>query len=145
MSLSLVICTGSRASDSPQTWHVAWAGSSSRGQHLDVPTALASSLGIAQGITVAVKALPDVPQAIGVCVEPLNSDDWEVVEQNADYMEEQILNQVRQPSGPQQSTKGASRHMFLLHLSGHGANACHQHLIKSFSCMLMSVLRSFCM
>ena len=63
---------------------------------MDIPAALASCLGIAQGLTVSVKALPDVPQAIGICVEPVSTDDWEVVEQNAGYMEEQILNQVTQ-------------------------------------------------
>lgn len=62
---------------------------------MEVPAALASCLGISQGITVAVKVLPDIPQAIGICVEPVSTDDWEVVEQNAGYMEEQILNQAR--------------------------------------------------
>lgn len=61
---------------------------------MEVPAALASCLGIAQGMNVAVKVLSEVPQAIGICVEPVSTDDWEVVEQNAGYMEEQILNQV---------------------------------------------------
>jgi peroxin-1 len=51
-------------------------------------------LGIRDGSKVSIKALPDVPEAVGVCVEPVSVDDWEVVERNADYMETQILNQV---------------------------------------------------
>lgn len=64
---------------------------------MEIPTALANCLGIAEGLTVAVKALADLPSAIGICVEPVSTDDWEVVEQNAGYMEEQVLTQVRQP------------------------------------------------
>lgn len=84
----------SRAEGTPQSWHVAWAGAASRGQHLEVPGALAGCLNIAQGITVTARAVPDIPEAIGVCVEPISVDDWEVVEQNAGHMEDQILSQV---------------------------------------------------
>lgn len=42
----------------------------------------------------AVRALPDVPAALSVTVEPSSPDDWELVEMNADHMEEQLLNQV---------------------------------------------------
>ena len=41
-----------------------------------------------------VTAEPEVPAAVSATVEPANSDDWEVVEQNAEYMEAQILSQV---------------------------------------------------
>lgn len=92
----LIYCkTGqSRDETASQSWHVAWSGNASRGQHLEVPGALAGCLGIAQGITVTVRAVPDIPEAIGVCVEPISVDDWEVVEQNAGHMEDQILTQV---------------------------------------------------
>lgn len=39
--------------------------------------------------------MPDVPVADSIEVEPLTSMDWEVLEANAGYLEEQILNQVR--------------------------------------------------
>lgn len=83
-----------RPEGTPQRWHVAWAGAASRGQHLEVPGALAGCLNIAQGITVTARAVSDIPEAIGVCVEPISVDDWEVVEQNAGHMEDQILSQV---------------------------------------------------
>lgn len=73
---------------------MSWGGAASKGQHLEIPAALAGCLGIAQGITVSVRIVTDIPEAIGVCVEPLSVDDWEVVEQNAGHMEEQILSQV---------------------------------------------------
>lgn len=73
---------------------MAWTGAASKGQHLEVPAALAGCLGIAQGITVTAQVVTDIPEAIGVCVEPISVDDWEVVEQNAGHMEEQILSQV---------------------------------------------------
>ena len=37
----------------------------------------------------------EVPAALSVVVEPASTDDWEMMEQNADYMEAQILTQVR--------------------------------------------------
>jgi hypothetical protein len=43
---------------------------------------------------VSLHALPDMPFASNVSVEPANEDDWEQVELNAGYMEEQLLNQV---------------------------------------------------
>ena len=42
----------------------------------------------------AVKALASVPEATQVSVEPFSTDDWEMVEQNAGHMEEQLCNQV---------------------------------------------------
>ena len=83
-----------RSAAAPQSWHVAWGGAASKGQYLEVPAALAGCLGIAQGITITTQVVADIPEAIGVCVEPVSVDDWEVVEQNAGYMEEQIRNQV---------------------------------------------------
>ncbi|KAL0051151.1 hypothetical protein WJX82_002808 [Trebouxia sp. C0006] len=83
-----------RSTDVPESWHVSWGGAASKGQYLEIPAALAGCLGIAQGITVSVRVVTDIPEAIGVCVEPLSVDDWEVVEQNAGHMEEQILSQV---------------------------------------------------
>ena len=40
-------------------------------------------------------AQPETASAVSATVEPASSDDWEVVEQNAAYMEEQLLNQAR--------------------------------------------------
>ena len=55
----------------------------------------------------AVRALASVPEATQVSVEPFSTDDWEMVEQNAGHMEEQLCNQV---------PASASRHDKLFHL-----------------------------
>lgn len=59
-----------------------------------MPAGLALALGLIEGSRVALRAVPDVPPALSVIVEPNSPDDWELVEMNADYMEEQLLNQV---------------------------------------------------
>lgn len=74
--------------------YVAWAGAAASSHALDIPAALGRCLGLADGMTVSLRALPEVPLATDVSVEPANVDDWEQVELNADYMEEQLLNQV---------------------------------------------------
>lgn len=95
-------------------WHVAWAGAAATGQALEVPAALARRQGLAEGSMVSVRALPDTPAAQGVCVEPDSIDDWEQLELNAGYVEEQLLNQARHsmgarcfkfPRGPARSTR----------------------------------------
>ena len=80
-------------------WHVAWAGAAAAGQALEVPAALARRQGLAEGMLVSVRALPDTPAAQSVCVEPDSTDDWEQLELNAGYVEEQLLNQARRLHG----------------------------------------------
>ena len=77
-----------------QLWHVAWAGGAASSGCIEVPSALARCQGLAEGALVSLRALPECPAAAGVTVEPANSDDWEQVELNAEYMEGQLLNQV---------------------------------------------------
>ncbi|KAK9907564.1 hypothetical protein WJX75_006024 [Coccomyxa subellipsoidea] len=83
-----------RASAGVSVCYVAWAGAAASSHALDIPAALGRCLGLADGMTVSLRALPEVPLATDVSVEPANVDDWEQVELNADYMEEQLLNQV---------------------------------------------------
>lgn len=49
---------------------------------------------LVEGQQVRVNVVRDVANANSVCVEPLTSDDWEILELNAGYLEEQILSQV---------------------------------------------------
>ena len=58
----------------------------------------------------AVRALTGVPEATRVSVEPFSSDDWEMVEQNAGHMEEQLCNQV--PAVDSRDNKLFSRFAF---------------------------------
>ncbi|KAK9837165.1 hypothetical protein WJX81_007626 [Elliptochloris bilobata] len=80
--------------DDTAVWHVAWAGAAAVGQALEVPAALARRQSLTEGMLVSVRALPDTPAAQSVCVEPDSTDDWEQLELNAGYVEEQLLNQV---------------------------------------------------
>lgn len=43
---------------------------------------------------VDIKMVQDVPAAVSATVEPANVDDWEVVESNAEYLTDQMLNQA---------------------------------------------------
>lgn len=45
-------------------------------------------------VVVDLEAVPTLPLATSIIVEPADADDWELVELHADHMEEQILNQV---------------------------------------------------
>lgn len=78
--------------------HVAWAGAAASSHALEIPAALARCVGLSDGALVALRALPEVPLATSVSVEPADADDWEQVELNAEYMEEQLLNQVLRES-----------------------------------------------
>jgi peroxin-1 len=71
---------------------VSWEGSVSNGEEVE----LSSSLWGALRADSAVRLEPmEAPPVCGVvCVEPLTSDDWEMLELNAGYLEEQILNQT---------------------------------------------------
>ena len=73
---------------------MAWSGAASTSKALEVPAALAACQGLAEGMTVRVHALPGTPLASQVSVEPASADDWEQAELNAEFMEEQLVNQV---------------------------------------------------
>ena len=77
---------------------MAWSGAASTSKALEVPAALAACQGLSEGTQVRVHALPSTPIASRVSVEPANVDDWEQVELNAEFMEEQLLNQVNSHS-----------------------------------------------
>ena len=80
--------------------YLAWGGEvSAAAGVLDVPRALAASLGLSAGCTLQLTAKPQVPEAEQVVVEPLGPSDWEVVELNAGLLEEQVLMQVGQGGG----------------------------------------------
>ena len=73
---------------------MAWSGAASTSKALEVPAALAACQGLSEGMTVRVHALPGTPLASQVSVEPASADDWEQAELNAEFMEEQLVNQV---------------------------------------------------
>lgn len=83
-----------------KSWYVAWSGAASTSKALEVPAALAACQGLSEGLLVRVHALPGTPVASRVSVEPASVNDWEQVELNAEFMEEQLLNQASLSSDP---------------------------------------------
>lgn len=76
-------------------WYVAWCGSSSSSPAIQIAQEFAACIGLLNGTIVQVRAIPNVPKATLVTIEPVTEDDWEVVELNAQSAEAAILNQVR--------------------------------------------------
>ncbi|KXZ55626.1 hypothetical protein GPECTOR_2g1176 [Gonium pectorale] len=96
LQLRVLDAAGYPSKQPGHTLHVAWCGDVQPGSGtLGLPSALASVLGLRAGATVALKPVLDVPEATVLTVEPETEDDWEVVEANAGFLEEQVLPQVR--------------------------------------------------
>ena len=101
---------------------MAWSGAASTSKALEVPAALAACQGLSEGMTVRVHALPGTPLASQVSVEPASADDWEQAELNAEFMEEQLVNQVSLPS--------------ILHLAQGLPDACLPEFMLFLACPL---------
>ncbi|KAK9899327.1 AAA-domain-containing protein [Cystobasidium minutum MCA 4210] len=89
--------------------YVGWSGMPSRlvggvaaigkGQEaLEMDPVCARELGLAEGVEVTIDFLRNLPAARTVNVEPASADDWEVVESHAEYLEQNLLSQVRAAS-----------------------------------------------
>ncbi|GAB5366003.1 hypothetical protein AAMO2058_001107200, partial [Amorphochlora amoebiformis] len=79
-----------------RTVFVAWAGARLDGfaGRIGIPMQLAECINIEEGIVVRVIPLPGTPTARMVRVEPESPDDWEILELNAQYVEEKLLDQI---------------------------------------------------
>ncbi|EGG20774.1 peroxisomal biogenesis factor 1 [Cavenderia fasciculata] len=92
---------------------VGWSGgsSSSMGNNhhhhhndsLEMSQEMAQCLGLVEGQMIRLKAASAsaVQKATTVEVEPVTSDDWEILEVHAEYLEEQLLNQINVVSSGQ--------------------------------------------
>ncbi|KAG8958543.1 Peroxisome biosynthesis protein pex1 [Tulasnella sp. 419] len=74
-----------------------WNNSKSEGhlETLEMDPQFAASLGFSEGDTVEIGLLHDLPVAKSVGTEPLTADDWEILELHAEYVEHNLLSQVR--------------------------------------------------
>ncbi|KAJ0975826.1 hypothetical protein J5N97_017791 [Dioscorea zingiberensis] len=81
-------------SRSGASWHLAWSGSASRSQAIEVAHKFAECISLPDGTKVQVKAAANLPKAGEVSIEPNTEDDWEILELNSDHAEEVILKQV---------------------------------------------------
>ncbi|KAL4559145.1 hypothetical protein LXL04_031279 [Taraxacum kok-saghyz] len=76
-------------------WYVAWSGSaSSRSSAIEIAQQFAECLHLPDHTTVRIKAIPSLPKAKSVTIEPDTEDDWEVLELNAEHAEAAILKQA---------------------------------------------------
>ncbi|KAF8515366.1 AAA-domain-containing protein [Hysterangium stoloniferum] len=87
--------TGLVSSSSFAQWQ---SGSDEALETVEIDPQLASSLGFAEGSTLEIGLLHDLPVAKSVSTEPLSSDDWEILELHAGYVEDNLLSQVRAAS-----------------------------------------------
>ncbi|XP_063947322.1 peroxisomal ATPase PEX1 isoform X2 [Daucus carota subsp. sativus] len=75
-------------------WHVSWSGSASASSDIEIAQQYAHCIGLPNQTTVQVRAVPNLPKATLVTIEPHTEDDWEVLELNAEVAEASILSQV---------------------------------------------------
>eukprot|EP00887_Chlorella_sp_A99_P002124 scaffold21.g2124.t1 len=94
LELRPLVQRGGLAMAGPLAVHVAWAGGGATPGCIAVSAGLARALGLREGASVAVAQAAGVPEAASVTVEPASEDDWEVVELNAEFLEQQLLTQV---------------------------------------------------
>jgi hypothetical protein len=78
------------AEDSYLSWHGAFSG----GDWMELPVAFARAVGLENASSVGVELVSCVSNARRVVVEPLSSDDWDVVDLYAGHLENQLLHQV---------------------------------------------------
>lgn len=76
-------------------WFVAWSGSaSSTNSDIQIAPQFAECINLPNHTIVRVRAIPNVPKAKFVTIEPDTEDDWEVLELNAEHAEAAILKQA---------------------------------------------------
>jgi len=87
---------------------------------IEIDTTLASTLGLSEGQNVTAILHIDPPLAHMVNVEPLTPDDWVVIENHADFLELNMLSQVRALPNPTYTPspgQSSNPHSLTLHLS----------------------------
>lgn len=80
--------------DGDRLWHVSWSGSASASSDIEIAQQYAHCIDLSNQTTVQVRAVPNLPKATLVTIEPHTEDDWEVLELNAEVAEASILSQV---------------------------------------------------
>jgi peroxin-1 len=88
---------------------------------IEIDSTFGSKLGLAEGRKVGLLVHLDPPLAHTVNIEPLTPADWEVIELHANFLELNLLSQIRALPNPSFSSKAApsteTNHLLTLHLS----------------------------
>ncbi|WVW84469.1 hypothetical protein I302_106503 [Kwoniella bestiolae CBS 10118] len=102
--LSPLSASSSTSSRQPKSAYLGWSGlaaASSLSQagegleSIEVDPEVAMSLGWSEGTLVEISIIHNPTKAKSVSVTPLSSDDWEILEQHASFLEEHLLSQLR--------------------------------------------------
>ncbi|WRT67611.1 uncharacterized protein IL334_004583 [Kwoniella shivajii] len=100
----LPLSPSSSSSRQPKPAYLGWSGlaaSSSLSQagngleSIEIDPEVALSLGWTEGTLVEISVIHNPTKALSVSVTPLTSDDWEILEQHASFLETHLLSQLR--------------------------------------------------
>ncbi|KAK4686120.1 peroxin-1, partial [Tremellales sp. Uapishka_1] len=99
----LVVASTSRSP--PQAAYLGWSGLAAAsslagfgggdGETVEIDPEVALGLGWPEGTIVEISVIHQPVKAKSVTVTPLTSDDWEILEQHADFLENNLLGQLR--------------------------------------------------
>jgi len=90
----------------PSQSFVGWTSQVADGHFLQVPVALAESIGLKDAVDFATKTAPDSPLVVSVAVipyapvasrvdvDPVTADDWEILQLHANFVESELLSQI---------------------------------------------------
>ncbi|CAG8696841.1 3353_t:CDS:10 [Cetraspora pellucida] len=79
--------------------YVGWSGLPSKADHSDtieIDPQFGEAIGLHHGQKIYIKSFEDIlPETNSVEVEPISSDDWEIIERNSRYLEDSFIRQQR--------------------------------------------------
>ncbi|GAM86481.1 hypothetical protein ANO11243_044950 [Dothideomycetidae sp. 11243] len=84
---------------------------------VEIDSITARKLGIEAGSRVAVTLHINPPESHTVNIEPLTADDWDILNQHAEFLELNFLSQVRVVPNPGADTEGGIPQPIILHLT----------------------------
>ncbi|CEL56526.1 Peroxisome biosynthesis protein PAS1 OS=Komagataella pastoris GN=PEX1 PE=3 SV=1 [Rhizoctonia solani AG-1 IB] len=87
--------TGMASASSLSKWQHGAQAAAEALDTIEIDPQVAQSYGFKDGATVEIGLVHNLPIATNVETEPLSADDWEILETHADYVEQNLLGQVR--------------------------------------------------
>ncbi|CAE6412288.1 unnamed protein product [Rhizoctonia solani] len=87
--------TGMASASSLSKWQHGAQAAAEALDTIEIDPQIAQSYGFKDGATVEIGLVHNLPIATNVETEPLSADDWEILETHADYVEQNLLGQVR--------------------------------------------------
>ncbi|KAF8706842.1 AAA protein, partial [Rhizoctonia solani] len=87
--------TGMASASSLSKWQHGAQAAAEALDTIEIDPQVAQSYGFKDGATVEIGLVHNLPMATNVETEPLSADDWEILETHADYVEQNLLGQVR--------------------------------------------------